>query len=271
MTTTDLLEAARAAMTVTFDWMALGCERFQADGGSFTRNRSVPRIRDCNQVTDVTSSSDDEIERLLARAEREYEASPHRQFRVDFRTPPAFEARLIADGYEWDETLGLVLDGELTGAGPEHEIRPVETEADWDAYGSLHALDWAAHRETLAKPPDAEVWREVGREIVVSRRQKTPPVRWWLAYFEGKPRAYFGSWEGNEGVGQVEDLFTHPDYRHRGLATALIRHCVADCRGYGAGPVAIFADTKDTPKNMYRALGFRPVAVSRAYRKELRP
>jgi ribosomal protein S18 acetylase RimI-like enzyme len=267
---TDLREAARGALTVTFDWMALGCERFQAEGASFTRNRSVPRIRDCNQVTDVTASTDAEIDRLLARADEEYEASPHRQFRVDFRTPPAFEARLIAEGYERDEALALVLHAELTGGGPEHEVRLVETEADWQAYAALHALDWGAVGETLPKPPDPEVWRSVGREMVESRRRKTPPVRWWLAYYEGEARAYFGSWEGNEGMGQVEDLFTHPDFRHRGLATALIRHCVADCRAHGAEPVAIFADANDTPQNIYRALGFRLVGVSRAYRKELR-
>lgn len=262
-------EAAAAAFAVTYDWMALGCERFQADGATFTRNLSAPRIRDCNQVTDVTAETDEEIERLLVRADREFEASPHRQYRVDFRSPPQFEARLIADGYEYDETLALVLDGELTGEGPEHEIRPVQTEKDWQAYGALHELDWGAVGETLPKPPDPDHWRELGRQMLGSRRLKSLPVRWWLAYYEGEPRAYLGSWEGSAGMGQVEDLFTHPDYRHRGLATALIRHCVADCRAHGAGPVAIFADAKDTPKEMYRALGFRPVALTRAYRKVL--
>jgi GNAT superfamily N-acetyltransferase len=63
----------------------------------------------------------------------------------------------------------------------------------------------------------------------------------------------------------VEDLFTHPDYRHRGLATALIAHCVADARARGAGPVVIGADPHDTPRQMYAALGFRPLFLSRGY------
>jgi len=267
VSTISQAEAAAAAFDVTYDWMALGCERFQGDGATFTRNTSVARIRDCNQVTHVTAETDGEIERLLARADEEYSASPHRQYRVDFRTPASFEARLLADGYERDETLALVLDGELTGDGPEHEIRPAESEEDWEAYHSLHALNWGEYGEGLPVKPDPEVWRSVGREMVESWRLKSPPVRWWLAYYGGEPRAYFGSWEGAAGMGQVEDLFTHPDYRHRGLATALIRHCVADCRAHGAGPVAIFAGAIDTPKNMYRALGFRPVGVSRAYRR----
>jgi len=44
---------------------------------------------------------------------------------------------------------------------------------------------------------------------------------------------------------------------------------VAEARKEGAGPVVIVADTADTPKRMYAALGFRPVAISRTYWKNL--
>jgi predicted GNAT family acetyltransferase len=93
-------------------------------------------------------------------------------------------------------------------------------------------------------------------------------VRSWLAYEGSRAVAYFSSWGGIDGVGQVENLFTHPDCRHRGYATALIHHCVADARKHGAGPVVIVCDPNDTPKNMYAAMGFRPVAVKRAYWKD---
>jgi len=86
---------------------------------------------------------------------------------------------------------------------------------------------------------------------------------------DGRAAAYFNSWAGIDGVGQVEDLFTHPDYRHRGLATALIHRCVADCRAKGAGPVVIVSDPADTPKLMYAAMGFRPVALVSNYMKRL--
>ena len=65
----------------------------------------------------------------------------------------------------------------------------------------------------------------------------------------------------------MEDLFTHPEFRHRGLATALIHNCVADCRAHGAGPVVIVCDPGDTPKEMYAAIGFRPIAIKREYWK----
>jgi predicted GNAT family acetyltransferase len=76
-------------------------------------------------------------------------------------------------------------------------------------------------------------------------------------------RAFLNSWEGENGVGQVEDLFTHPEYRHQGLATALLAHCVTDARAHGAGPVIIGCEPNDTPKHMYAAMGWRPLYVVR--------
>lgn len=86
---------------------------------------------------------------------------------------------------------------------------------------------------------------------------------------DGRTAAYLYSWEGLNGLGQVEDLFTHRDFRHRGIATALNHHCLAGCRQNGARAVIIAADPSDTPKQMYPALGFRPVAVASHYLKLL--
>ncbi len=98
---------------------------------------------------------------------------------------------------------------------------------------------------------------------------KSPPLRYWLAYLDGAPRGYLSSWGGIDGVGQVEDLAVQTAYRHRGLATALLHRCITDCRDHGAGPVVIVADPTDTPKRMYAATGWRPVAVKREWRLEL--
>jgi GNAT superfamily N-acetyltransferase len=94
-------------------------------------------------------------------------------------------------------------------------------------------------------------------------------VNYWLAYVDGEPRAYCASWAGIDGMGQVDDLFTHPSFRHRGLAMALIHHCIADCRVQGAKSVVIVADPGDTPKEMYAAMGFRPVTIVSHYRRKV--
>ncbi len=255
------------ALAVNQAWQALGNERFRADGATFIRNRSLLDIRDANHVMQVAASTPQEIDRLLARVEREFAGFPHRRFDIDFTTPPELEARLVLEGYQRSDALVMLLESGPSGAAKPHDIRPVTDAADWDAYASLHDIDWREYRDRIKSPYD----EKTAARMIKSRRTKTPPVRYWLACVDGESRAYGASWGGVDGVGQVEDLFTHPDFRHRGLATALIHHCVAEARKEGAGPVIIVADPSDTPKHMYAALGFRPVATMRDYWKAVEP
>jgi ribosomal protein S18 acetylase RimI-like enzyme len=100
-----------------------------------------------------------------------------------------------------------------------------------------------------------------------TRRLKCPPAQYYLGYIYGAPRGYFSTLPARSRVAQVEDLFVDPEFRHQGLATALIHHCVRECREAGARQIVIVADPDDTPKNMYAAMGFRPVAIKRDYWK----
>jgi GNAT superfamily N-acetyltransferase len=258
-------EFARRALDVDAANLALGHETFEADDARFVRNRKLSRIYDANHVTHITAATEEGIDRLLARVEREYEGFGHREFGVDFRTPPSFVARLALEGYERRDSVVMLLEGDLAGEAPEHDIRPVVSDADWAAYDALHALDWNEHMEREKRTEDPSVPEQMRQ----THRAKQPPVQYFLACVDGHPVAYLNSWAGIDGVGQVEDLFTHPDFRRRGLATGLIHHCVADARGKGAGPIVIVADPGDTPKQMYAALGFRPGAVYSHYLKRL--
>jgi GNAT superfamily N-acetyltransferase len=263
-----MTDAAQAALAVNESYHALGNEVFEVDGATFVRNREIPDIWDANHVTGVTASTPEEIERLLERAEREFAGWRHRRFDVDFTTPPALEARLTLEGYERLDTLVMLLEGGLAGSPKSYEIREVTYDAHWEAYTSLHDVDWREYRERMPGGPGG-FNQETARQMMLSRRAKSPPVRHWLAYLDGEPRAYCSSWGGMDGVGQVEDLFTHPDFRHHGLARALIHHGVAEARRDGVRPVVIVADPADTPKRMYATLGFRPMAVKRDYLKRL--
>jgi GNAT superfamily N-acetyltransferase len=259
VTTADLI---RRAVNVNQAMLALGNEMFEADGALFVRNRDYPDIRDANHVAHVTAATPDEIDRLLARVEREFAGIPHRQFHADFETPPAFEARLALDGHQRQDLLVMLLEGGLQGEAKPHDIRLIEDEAGWAEYEALHKIDWASGAEGLEAVGYSQA---VGDAMFHTRRAKSPPARFWLAYVDGRPVAYVCSWEGPDGVGIVDDLFTHEQYRHRGLATSLIHRGVADARSRGAGPVVIVAGPDDTPKQMYAAMGFRPVAIKREY------
>jgi len=258
-------ELACKALDVDAANLALGHETFEACGASFVRNRTYPLIYDANHVAQIRASTPEEIDGLLARVEREYDYAAHREFGVDFRTPPAFVARLLLDGYERRDSLVMVLDRDLDARPSDIEIRPVQTEDDWRKYAALKKLDWLEHERRIKNSSEPAV----GDALYAVARLTQPPVQYWFACLKGRPLAYFNSWAGIDGVGQVEDLFTHPKFRHRGLATALIHHCVLECRRNGAGPVVIVADPTDTPKEIYAAMEFRPVAVYSHYLKRL--
>jgi ribosomal protein S18 acetylase RimI-like enzyme len=66
----------------------------------------------------------------------------------------------------------------------------------------------------------------------------------------------------------VEDVFVDAAYRHRGIATAMIRHCVEIARERGAGPMIIVVDPRNAAKHLYAALGWRPLALCRQYGKK---
>jgi ribosomal protein S18 acetylase RimI-like enzyme len=241
--------------------LGLGHEVFAADGATFVRNRDLPDIWEANHLTAITAESPEQIDRLLARVEREYAGFGHRRFDCDFSTPPAFEARLLLAGYHARDFLVLVLEGDLRGRPARADVRACASSEAWAAFEKLALENWreSARRHGLVADDG------VGERLARTHRRRCPPARCWLAWADGEPRGYLTSWEGAGGLGQVEDLFVHPAARGRGLAAALIRHGVGHCRAAGAGPVAIVADASDTPKDAYARMGFQPVAVTREY------
>jgi len=245
--------------------MALGNEVFETDRATFVRNRNAPDIYNANHVTGTTVNSVADVEMLFAQVEKEYAGFKHRCFDTDHRTHPAVVARLRIEDYERNEGLVMVLEGDLQGS-PEHcDIRPILNDQGWADFRQLKIEDWLEYRKKQGRPPEPEV----AEAMVRVDRGKCPPVQYFLAYVDGRPAAYFNSWVGIDSIGQVEDLFTLPEYRKRGIATALIHHCVVDCRDKGARHVVIVADPSDTPKQIYARLGFRPVALNAHYWKRL--
>ena len=263
--TDDLLARVCEA---NFAFSALGNERFEKHGAIFLRNRETPRRYDANQVGLVRTQHPDDHEALLLDAESQFAGMKHRQFTVDPLTPHAFQSRLLLeDGYRQGEGLVHLLEGPLNASPRPNELSEVLTDEDWTLYLELDAMWWreSGTSDDAFGPYD----RTLHEELVLSIRIKSPAVRRWFACVDGAPRAFFSSWPGDNGIGMVEDLFCHPDYRNRGLATALIAHCVADARARGAGPVIINSDPRDTPKHLYARMGFRPLYVQRTYTKRL--
>jgi GNAT superfamily N-acetyltransferase len=246
----------------------LGSEVRDEPLARFVHKLDTPRIYDVNFASFVRAGTVHEIEAVLDRADELFDGLHHRVFHLDPWTPTTFEARLVLEGFEFEDELQLLLEGELALAHepPAVDVRLVESEDDWSV---LHRLTRLDHEEEARRAlhPD---WDEgVTAEMVATKRAKAPDLRFWLARVDGTDCAFLSSWPGVGGVGKVEDLFTHPNFRQRGIAAALIMHCVRDVRERGAGPVLIGALPNDTPMRMYAAMGFQPFCVTHRARRLL--
>jgi GNAT superfamily N-acetyltransferase len=243
-------------------WLSLGHESIEASGARFVREPRTPQVYDANFAARVRAESPAEIDALLETADRVFAGLGHRHFLWDPETPLPFEARLQLDGYEAEDQVVLVLEGPLRARPPALELRAVESDADW---GSLTELCWLDHQEEAVKGFHEPWPRSITEQLVATKRMKAPAVRYFLARADGADCAFFSAFPGENGVGKVEDLFTRAELRGRGIGTALIHACVEDARARGAGPVLIGARLDDTPKQMYAALGFRPLGYQRNY------
>jgi len=215
------------------------------------RDARAPRIYDSNHAR-LVRTHEAGVDEFLAAVDAELSARGHRaSIRLDpLSRPPALEARLALDGWECDKGILMLLEGEPRAGASETQIRAVESDTDWESYLALKRSD------------DAAPWvREVGAEWVDSKRRKHPRVRTWLAS-RGNGSVGFFSEFVEDRLGLLEDLYVHPSARFRGVATALVAHCVVQARQRGAQAVFLTARAADTPKQMYAKMGFRPFAIT---------
>jgi GNAT superfamily N-acetyltransferase len=63
----------------------------------------------------------------------------------------------------------------------------------------------------------------------------------------------------------IEDLFTLPVARGRGVARGMIAGFVERLQGAGCRTVFLGAVADDWPKRLYARLGFRPVTLARTW------
>jgi GNAT superfamily N-acetyltransferase len=253
-----------ASVETLLDYLRLGNECVTTELAAFVRNPAVPMVHDANHGAAITAESDDEVDQVLASADDVLGSSVDRAFKITPGVPPAFEARLVLEGYRSSAAVQMVLEGELRAIPPDVDVRSVAADVDWRAFRSLNQ---EADDEETSRTGRDDRSAELGDQMFLAMRAKAPEVSFFLARVAGQDCGFFSSWPGENGVGVVEDLFVLPGFRRRGIATALIAHAVADARARGAGEVLIGADATDTPKQMYADLGFRPLLVMRGYWK----
>ena len=236
---------------------ALGNESIAGPNCIVLRNDDAPIVYDANVLMPGPKA---DVATAFAFQDEALSDRPYRNVQTDPFTPPAFGAELSLRGYAINPTLQLLLEGDLLGPAPgEHDLRLAESDADWAVLTRLFRAD---HIKTDKKNGTNVYTEALTDQMVGVHRRASAEINFYQAWVDGEAVAFFSSWPGRNGVGMVEDLFTLPAYRNRGIARALIHHCVSDARARGAGPVLIGAEPDDTPKNLYAGLGFAPTCMT---------
>jgi GNAT superfamily N-acetyltransferase len=241
-------------------YAALSLYVIDGPGCRVVRCDAAPRVYNANFVE---IGPDAKLESALAFHDEHLGDRAVQGVRTTPFSPPECEAELRARDFVANPTLQLLLDGPLVGPRPNRfEIRQAHSDADWRELARLFRAD---HVETDEKLAQSVFDPDLTDQIVAVHRMSAEEIPFFIAWIDSEPVAFFSSWHGQDGVGMVEDLFTMPSHRHRGIARALIHHCVAEARARGAERVLIGAEPDDTPKNLYGAMGFRPVCMTNAW------
>lgn len=245
-----------------YHWQrALGHEVIQTPYGSIIADRTQPDVWDANHVSAVTAEGPDEIDDLLTDMDQYLSHTRWRVVHTDPYTPDTFIARLALDGYvEQPPTIQMILERRLLPAH-EAEIAPVETETDWQALAALVRHD----HEEGARTGGMILLPDVTTGIIASYRAKNGSYRFHLARIDGEPVAYGALAAAPSGAGIIEDLFTLPAYRQRGIASAMIARFAAALNERGCTGVFIGAVVGEQARHLYAKLGFRPVMVTRCW------
>lgn len=176
------------------------------------------------------------------------EGLTHRNVLVeDEESARRMAAGLAGLGYEWDRLVTMIHRRE-----PERAPDVPVEEVDVDTYIPIV-------REALRPEPYATT-QEVIDQLAEHRRVLADVgARFFVAYVDGVAASRCELYT-RDGIAQVEDVGTVPEFRNRGLGSAVVLWAVAEARAAGADLVFLNADADDWPVELYGRLGFDELA-----------
>ncbi|MEG3180838.1 GNAT family N-acetyltransferase [Sphingomonas sp. LT1P40] len=244
---------------------ALGNSTIDAGFCRIVANPAIPRIWDANHADGVIIDTAAGFTDLLAVMDRELAHCPDRMVHTDHRSPPALLAMLaLADFREQLTIIQMALTGPVRGDHRALHLHPVVTDANWTMLADLVATDYAEG----ARSGGVSHGRDISDALVAGYRAKGAAYRFHLVIEDDEPVAYGASVVCPDGIGMIEDLYTHPEHRRRGIASALIAEYSTRLVAVGCDTIFLGAITSEPAKHLYHRLGFQPVALARAWLRE---
>ncbi|HEX2090704.1 MAG TPA: GNAT family N-acetyltransferase [Actinomycetota bacterium] len=185
----------------------------------------------------------------------EWAGSPHEH--IEFwaaQNAPAVD-QIRAEGAE--EKHDVVMLFEAPGPAPRHDEPEVREVVDLDQ----DFLDWyRASRDDFGEQTDytPEVVDQFYRrdlDVFVPRGMR------FFVGFVGRRKAGLATLQSVAGVGYLPSVVTMPEFRRRGVASALVRRVVDESLSSGDGLVHLLAEKDGAPQRLYERLGFRVVST----------
>jgi mycothiol synthase len=164
--------------------------------------------------------------------------------------------------------MRIELDGELAEPAWPDGLQPRNFEAgEEERVYEAHMEAFGDHWDFRRQPMDE--WRH----HTVDHHNFDPGL-WWLVEDGGELAALsLNSWHfsGDRQFGWIQILGVRPQWRKRGLATALLNHSFRDFRARGATRVGLGVDAENTTGavRLYEKVGMRQVRRTDAYEKKL--
>jgi ribosomal protein S18 acetylase RimI-like enzyme len=117
------------------------------------------------------------------------------------------------------------------------------------------ALRYAHERQTLTYPWGSP---ELAHQLFEATAMNPLETRFFAVIVDGEPVSYTDLYLDPPDA-QIEAVYTDPEHRGRGYASAVVTHASDQARLAGATFVFLVADADDWPQELYRRLGFDEV------------
>ncbi|QBR90994.1 GNAT family N-acetyltransferase [Nocardioides euryhalodurans] len=193
-----------------------------------------------------------QVDHWVREARREFPGAEHVSIGMDRCEDGATLQPLREAGFRVD-TVAAMTTGAVD-AGPPladgTEVRTLVTDADWDQEVDLNLA---------SEPDDPHLTREFlqGRAAANRALVAAGLGHWWGAFVADQLVSSLGIFRAGEGLARYQNVKTHPGFRRRGLAGALVRAAARDAlEGLGADTLVMAANPEDEAIRIYRAVGF---------------
>jgi ribosomal protein S18 acetylase RimI-like enzyme len=227
--------------------------------GAVLVHTRLNRVHDLNFLR-AEDPGDATAEELAAEAERVQGAAGIGHRRVNVRgedKQKRFEPQFVELGWERQRFV-LMVQRRGPDRPADHEVREVDEPTLRPVWAEAIRNEPHGKDETLVQQI-LEHRRDVGQAI---------PTQYFAAEADGRLVAHAELYSEG-GVGQVENVFTLPDYRGRGLARSLVLRGVAESHAAGNDLTFLVADADDWPQRLYEKLGFETVGRYARFLKRL--